>query len=137
MADGDAGGTLDAAPILAQLQRVLDSKEFDASDRNRRFLRYVVEEAIAGRGQGVKAYSIATTVFGRDESFDPQADPIVRIEASRLRRSLDRFYLTAGRADPIRITIPKGSYVPTMERLVGNSHPGAPGAARQKQFTQQ
>ncbi|WP_119302022.1 tetratricopeptide repeat protein [Dongia deserti] len=115
---GNAETGLDTALVLEQLQRIIDSKDFDASERNRRFLRYVVEEMLAGRGERIKAYNIATSVFGRDESFDPQSDPIVRIEASRLRRSLDRYYLTAGRDDVIRITIPKGSYAPSVEGSV-------------------
>lgn len=115
--DGAADAGLDASQVLEQLQRILNSKDFDASERNRRFLRYVVEEMLAGRGDRIKAYSIATAVFERDESFDPQSDPIVRIEASRLRRSLDRYYLTAGRDDPVRITVPKGSYVPIVEQV--------------------
>lgn len=68
MVEKDPGGSMAVAPVLGQLQRILDSKEFDASDRNRRFLRYVVEEMVAGRSQRVKAYSIATSVFGRNES---------------------------------------------------------------------
>ena len=99
--------------VRAQLQRVLACKDFDASDRNRRFLGYVVEETLAGRTQHIKAYSVATLVFGREPSFDPQSDPIIRIEASRLRRSLERYYLTAGKHDAVRIDIPKGSYIPT------------------------
>ena len=99
--------------VRTQLQRIVGCHEFDASERNRRFLQYVVEETLAGRTERIKAYSIATSVFGREASFDPQTDPIIRIEASRLRRSLERYYLTAGRRDPIRIEIPKGSYVPT------------------------
>jgi TolB-like protein len=98
--------------IRAQLQRILASRDFEASERNRRFLEYVVEEALACRAERIKAYCVATAVFGRDDSFDPQMDPIVRIEASRLRRALERYYLTAGRDDPIRIAIPKGSYAP-------------------------
>jgi adenylate cyclase len=125
---GENGGST-ADPTLGQLQRILDSKEFDASDRNRRFLRYVVEEMLAGRGERIKAYSIATSVLDRDDSFDPQSDPIVRIEASRLRRSLDRYYLTAGRADSIRISIPKGSYVPSVEQGEDERSIVTPGAA--------
>ena len=79
--------------VRAHLQRVLASPEFDASGRNRRFLAHVVEEALAGRSARIKAYIIATEVFGRGMDFDPQADPIVRIEAGRLRRSLERYYL--------------------------------------------
>lgn len=74
---------------------------------------YVVEEALSGRTDRIKAYAIATTVFGRDESFDPQLDSIVRIEAGRLRRSLEHYYLTDGRGSEIRIDIPRGGYAPT------------------------
>jgi TolB-like protein/Flp pilus assembly protein TadD len=98
--------------VLHQLSRIVQSAEFDASTRNRRFLTFVVEEALAGRNDRIKAYTIATTVFGRSADFDPQIDPIVRIEAGRLRHAMERYYLTAGRHDPVLITIPKGSYKP-------------------------
>ena len=115
--------------VRAQLQRVLACKDFDASDRNRRFLGYVVEETLAGHTQHIKAYSIATLVFGREPSFDPQSDPIIRIEASRLRRSLERYYLTAGKHDALRIDIPKGSYIPTFAATADDARmPDAPAA---------
>ncbi|ASP73712.1 hypothetical protein CDO28_19155 (plasmid) [Sinorhizobium meliloti] len=94
----------------AQLARILTSADFQATDRERRFLRYVVDETLAGRSNLIKAYSIAVEVFDRDTSFDPQADPIVRVAAGQLRRALERYYLTAGLADPILISIPKGGY---------------------------
>lgn len=100
--------------IRDELQRILTSVQFDASDRNRRFLAYVVEETLAGRGERIKAYNIATTVFGRDDSFDAQLDPVVRMEARRLRRSLERFYLVEGERNAVRITMPKGGYVPKL-----------------------
>ncbi len=103
---------LPAAEIREALERIFASSDFDASERNRRFLRHVVEETLAGRADRIKGYSVAMAVFDRDASFDPQLDPIVRIEASRLRRSLDHYYLTGGQADAIRIIIPKGGYVP-------------------------
>lgn len=99
--------------VRAELQRIFASPRFDASERNRSFLAYVVEEALAGRTDRIKAYSIATSVFGRDASFDPQLDPIVRIEAGRLRRALERYYLTDGRTSRFRIDIPRGGYAPT------------------------
>lgn len=102
-----------AEAIREALERILTSADFSASERNRRFLRYVVEETLSGRADRIKGYSIAVAVFDRDESFDPQVDPIVRIEAGRLRRSLNHYYLTDGQNDAIRITIPKGTYVPT------------------------
>ncbi|HEY6630510.1 MAG TPA: hypothetical protein VIZ90_03570, partial [Rhizobiaceae bacterium] len=86
------------ARIRAELNRVLSSPQFDSSERNRRFLEYVVEETLAGRADRIKAYNVATTVFGRDDSFDPQLDPVVRMEARRLRRALERLYLVEGDA---------------------------------------
>lgn len=92
------------------------SPQFDATDRDRRFLSYVVDETLRGRGDRIKAYTIATEVFGRDASFDPKSDPIVRVEAGQLRRSLERYYLTAGLHDPVEISIPKGGYTPVFAR---------------------
>ncbi|CAN7182789.1 hypothetical protein [Mesorhizobium sp. LjNodule214] len=111
-----AGGrehTLTPEDCRAQLTLILNSTDFEATGREHRFLSHVVEEALSGHGDRIKAYSIAVEVFGRSESFDPQTDPIVRIEAGHLRRALERYYLTAGHSDPILITIPKGGYVPT------------------------
>jgi adenylate cyclase len=108
----------DAEEIRAQLKTILEHPEFQATERLRNFLRFVVEEALAGRSAGLKGYTVATRVFGRNESFDPSRDPIVRIEAGRLRRSLERYYLVAGDRDPIRIEIPKGRYVPRFTRQV-------------------
>jgi adenylate cyclase len=99
--------------IRSQLEKILSSGDFDASDRNRQFLRHIVEETLAGRADRIKAYTIATVVFGRGTGFDPQLDSIVRIEAGRLRRSLERYYLTAGAHDRLHIAIPKGTYVPS------------------------
>ncbi len=117
--------------LLSQLEKIIGSSDFDASERNKCFLRYVVEETLAGRGDRIKAYNIATTVFGRDEKFDPVLDSIVRIEAGRLRRSLERYYLTIGVNDPVEISIPKGTYVPVFSskdrsppELVVGSKPG-------------
>ena len=104
--------------IRAELQRILASSQFEASDRNRRFLGYVIEETLAGRAGRIKAYNIATEVFGRDVNFDPQLDPVVRMEARRLRRSLDRFYLTEGKGSPIRIAMPKGGYAPEFQNTI-------------------
>lgn len=108
---------LGADAVRDELRRIIGSRDFDASKRNRLFLQYVVEEALQGRADRIKAYNIATSVFGRDQGFDPQLDSIVRIEAGRLRRSLEHYYLTGGEKDPIRITIPAGSYVPAFEPL--------------------
>lgn len=99
--------------VRQELSTLLNRAEFHASERNRRFLSYIVEETLQGRADRIKAYSIAIATFDRSDDFDPLTDPIVRIEASRLRRSLEHYYLTAGKSDRIRIDMPKGSYVAT------------------------
>ena len=116
----------DSAPIeeevRLELQKMLASKDFDSSSRNRRFLTFVVEETLASRDDRIKAYNVALAVFDRSSDFDPLTDPIVRIEASRLRRSIEHYYLTGGRADRVRIAMPKGSYVATF----AYANPGVP-----------
>ena len=98
--------------IRTQLNRILSSREFHATDRIRDFLRFVVEETLTGRADQLKGYTIATQVFDRDKDFDAALDPVVRIQAGRLRRSLERYYLVAGESDPVYIDIPKGRYIP-------------------------
>jgi TolB-like protein len=101
-----------AEAIRVQLSRILASPEFPHTGRGAAFLTYATEEALAGRAPRLKGYSIAIEVFKRSDSFT-QDDPVVRIEAGRLRRALERYYLVAGQDDPIRIDIPKGGYAPS------------------------
>lgn len=93
----------------AGLARILATPPF-RSNRRRILLSYLVEETLAGRGDRLKGYTIATAVFGRGEDFDSQSDPVVRLEARRLRRDLDSYYAGGGQADPVRLSIPKGGY---------------------------
>lgn len=99
--------------IRSQLKRILESDEFKASDKQKKFLGFVVDETLGGRASQIKGFTIAVSVYGRTEKFDPQVDPIVRVEAGRLRRALAHYYLTAGNNDPVHIEIPKGGYIPT------------------------
>lgn len=108
-------GNPKAQSVQAQLHRIVKSPDFDATERSRNFLTYVVEEVIAGRADRIKAYAIAVEVFGRDSSFDAHSDPVVRIEAGHLRRALNLYYATAGISDEVVISIPKGSYVPKFD----------------------
>jgi adenylate cyclase len=103
---------LEPAAIRAQLGRILASPDFEDSPALGSFIRYVVEETLAGRTNRIKGYTIAVHALGRSSDFDPQTDTIVRVQARRLRRALDHYYLTDGQSDPIRIEIPRGSYVP-------------------------
>ncbi len=98
--------------ILEQLNRVLSHPEFQATPQQRDFLRFVVMETLKGREHEIKGYTIGTQVLGRKADFDPKTDPAVSIQASRLRKALERYSLVAGGPDPIRIEIPRGTYVP-------------------------
>ncbi len=121
MTDSGAGSEpLDgetAAEIRAGLVRILASDAFRAAPQLSAFLGFIVERAVAGRGHELKGYTIAVEAFGRSADFDPQSDPIVRVEAGRLRRALAQYYAGEGIGDPVRITIPVGAYVPAFERV--------------------
>ncbi|MGI9512860.1 MAG: hypothetical protein ACR2OL_08175 [Anderseniella sp.] len=101
--------------VREQLERMLAHNSFEATERRKNFLGYIVDEALSGRAERLKGYTIAVSVFDRDESFDADADPVVRLEARRLRRDIEHYYLTAGQNDPVVISIPKGAYVPSFE----------------------
>lgn len=103
------------ADIRAALARILARPDFTASEHRRKFLSFIVEETLAGRAQTLKGVTIAQEVFGRDASFDSKSDPVVRLEARRLRRDLDSYYIGLGASDPVRISIPKGGYRPVFE----------------------
>jgi adenylate cyclase len=114
-----------AEAVRRELDRVFASADFDATRRSREFLRFVVEEALANRGGDISQAAIAIQVFGRRNDFDGGIDPIVRIQAGRLRRSLERYYLLDGRRDPVRIDLPKGGYDPVFRHNWGADHPEA------------
>ena len=105
----------DQKAIREQLVRILNSGPFHQSQRRQRFLEYLVNETLAGRGERLKAYNVALEVFERPETFDPTVDPLVRIEAARLREKLREYYGTDGQSDAIHIDLPKGTYAPLIE----------------------
>ena len=84
----------DQTAVREQLERILHSAPFLQSQRRQRFLEYIVNETLAGRGERLKGYNIALAVFDRPQNFDPAVDPIVRIEAARLRDKLREYYDT-------------------------------------------
>ncbi len=106
----------DRTEVAAALRRVLASESFRTAPQLCAFLSFVVERTREGRAAEIKGYTIATEALGRPASFDPQADPIVRVEAMRLRRALDAYYAGAGAGDPLRIVLPRGGYVPSFVR---------------------
>jgi hypothetical protein len=125
--------------VRAELERILGGRCFEQAARSSKFLRFVVEQTLAGQGERLKGYTIAIEVFGRPPDFDAQSDPLVRVEAGRLRRRLSQYYAEEGRADPVRIDLPRGSYAiassyhpPPAEVLLG---PMPPAAAHEQDST--
>lgn len=105
-----------AAPAVREtLDRLLASQTFGRSERARELLRYLVEREQAGEADKLKGFSIGVDVFGKDAGFDPSTDAVVRVQAGRLRELLDQYFRGEGAAEPIRIVIPRGSYIPSYE----------------------
>jgi TolB-like protein/Tfp pilus assembly protein PilF len=96
--------------ISAQLERIVASRLFARSSRLCRFLRFSVEQALAGNSERLKEQLIGVEVFDRKADYDPRIDPIVRVEARRLRSKLKSYYNSPGRGDDVVIRLPKGSY---------------------------
>jgi len=105
--------------IALVLDSICSSAGFRRSPRLQRFLRYVVEHAIAEPNESLKELQIAIDVFDRDATFEPQVDPIVRVEAGRLRLRLIEYYAGPGHDDKVIIDLSKGGYVPTFKVLTG------------------
>lgn len=105
---------IDQRDIRMQLERVLSSAEFTRSERLSQFLRFVVEQHLAGKDEEIKESLIAVEVFGRRPDYDPKRDSIVRTEAGRLRARLNEYYAVEGCRDPIVIEMPKGGYAPVL-----------------------
>src|SRR6185503_17857303 len=98
--------------VRQQLSRILSSKTFAQVERLKRFVSFIVGETMGGRGGDLKEYVIGVQVFGKEPSFDPRTDPIVRVQARRLRTRLARYYRDEGNNDELIIDLPKGGYAP-------------------------
>jgi TolB-like protein len=101
--------------VRRQLDRLLASSGFANAGRMSRFLKFVVEQALAGEGERLKEYVIGVEVFDRDANYDPRVDAIVRVEAARLRTKLSEYYAGEGRGDPVVLSLPKGGYAPVIK----------------------
>jgi len=117
--------------VRQQLDRILGSLTFQQVDRLKRFLTFITIEALSGRRDQLKEYVIGVQVFEKEDSFDPRTDPIVRVQARRLRARLVSYYRDAGHNDDIVIELPKGGYAPVFKRRFGAglSAPRSLGAA--------
>jgi adenylate cyclase len=115
--------------IESELRLVLNDPEFLKNSNCAKFLKFIVDETLDGRGARLKAYTIATLALEREASFDPQANSIVRVQAMRLRGLLESYYAGAGASDPVQITVRRGTYQPAFERRVEAEEAGTEVAA--------
>ncbi|WP_306118472.1 MULTISPECIES: hypothetical protein [unclassified Roseitalea] len=125
---GDAPAQVSRAEIEAALHAAVNSDTFARADRARALLSYLVETEQRGDAGRLKGFTIAQDVFGKDDDFDPAMDAVVRVQAGRLREHLASFYAGEGRDEPVRIAIPKGTYVPSYVRRGAAGRPEAAGA---------
>jgi TolB-like protein/Tfp pilus assembly protein PilF len=115
--DSAAGSPEGRSPLVrAELEKILASSGFRNADRMARFLRFVVERTLDGKLDDLKEYSIGMEVFDRGASFDPRLDPVVRVEARRLRKKIEEYYEGEGARAPVRIELPKGGYAVEFEQ---------------------
>jgi Tol biopolymer transport system component len=117
-------GTHFDAAVRSQLERILGSELFRRSGRLSAFLRFVTEEALSSRGDVLKEHVLGSELYGKGPEFDGSADPIVRVDARRLRDKLREYYAEFPR-DPIIITLPKGTYQPAFADNLAAQSPSA------------
>jgi len=125
--------------VRQQVEKILAHGLFTRSERMGRFLRVAVERSLGGKAADLKEYLIGVEVVDRKETYDPRLDPIVRVEARRLRSKLKAYYEGDGRGDAVVIEFVSGSYAPQIRvaradadaGLAGRAGPGMvkPGAA--------
>ena len=102
--------------VRDELERITSSLAFRTSDRLKHFITFVSSQALQGKADNLKEYAVGVQVFGRETSFDPRTDPVVRVQARRLRARLERYYREEGQSDEIVVDLPKGGYAPVFRR---------------------
>ncbi len=118
--DADVGHTepkISEALVREQLERVLSSRDFQASKLCQSFLRYAVENTLSGHTQNLKERTIGIEVFGKPPAYDPSEDAGVRVKASEVRKRLRSYYLSQPTDATILIDLPAGTYVPEFHHL--------------------
>src|SRR5260370_5085077 len=106
------GGKPPASEVRLELERILKSQTFSTSRRQCEFIRLAVNKTIEGEEGSLKESLIGIEVYGRKPDYDPRIDPIVRVEATRLRHPIQKYHSSEGHSDPVVIDLPKPGYVP-------------------------
>jgi len=117
--------------IFAQTEKILQSRVFHGTKLLSRLLRFIIDQSVAGNAGALKESVLGSDVFGKGPGFDPRMDPIVRVDARRLRSRLTEYYNSEGAADPVIVELPKGGYVPVFSWRISlyaaPSPPSVPG----------
>ena len=109
----------------AELETVLSSEAFVRSPIVAQMLKYICARHFSGQSHEIKEYNIAVEAFGRPPNFDQARDSIVRVEAHRLRKRLQEYYVQQGAGHQIQIILPPGNYVPQFIRRAELVEPAA------------
>ncbi len=115
--DSTVLAALDTAQARAEIRAIIESGVLGASSRQVRLLEFLFDELVHGRAAELKEYTVALEVFGRSPDFDQHRDAIVRVEAHRLRKKLRKYYETVGKYSAVRVTLPPGTYVLSVEKV--------------------
>jgi TolB-like protein/tetratricopeptide (TPR) repeat protein len=118
--------------IRAQVDKMLASRLFARSERLCRFLRFCVQQTLDDKSDQLKEQMVGVEVFDRKGDYDPRTDPIVRVEARRLRSKLKAYYTSSGRPDCVLIDLPKGAYVPSFRMRNSSPRPISVEAAEER-----
>lgn len=111
-----SGPEAKTAEIQSHLEQILASEPFRNAGQRSRLLRFLVESGLSGAGN-LKEHTIGVNVYGRASDYDPRIDPLVRVQVGRLRTALEKYYEGPGRDEPLRIEIPKGTYLPLFQTI--------------------
>src|SRR5882762_3349597 len=106
----------DASRLREHVKEIVEGAAFKGSQRSAQFLRYIVDQAIAGHFECLKERVIGVELFRRSPSYDTGDDAIVRVTASDVRRRLLQHYGKYGNTSEFRIQLPLGSYIPEIIR---------------------
>jgi hypothetical protein len=112
--------------IREQLNRLLASRYFSHSKRFPNFLRFVIEQTLAGDAENIKERTLGIEIFGRDAGYDTSSDPIVRVTAAEIRKRAAQYYQDPEHQEELRITLPSGSYIPHFHFPKGGNELGLP-----------
>jgi hypothetical protein len=113
-----ASPAIEPEEVRQELERILSSKYFINAHKKKEFLRLICDFHLAGRAQELNEYVLGYEVFARDKTYNPSEDPIVRVFAHEIRKKLEAYYQSEGTDDPIRLSIPTGTYQPVFTRHV-------------------